>query len=84
LQFQCLLFHRVIGKDAEKVLLDAANDNLKMCILRTGNIYLPTRKLKTQTLAIAGRKVPLDGDSGAMLIHCDDVVRACDFALKII
>lgn len=65
--------------DTEQVLLAAPG--VKVCILRTGNIYGPGRALQTQAAAMAGRAVPLDGNSGAMIIHRDDVVRAADFAL---
>lgn len=67
---------------AEKVLLSAENEDRKVCILRTGNIYGIGRELKTQAMAMAGKTVPLDGDAGVMIVHRDDVVRAADFAIQ--
>ncbi len=68
--------------DAEEKLLSAETENRKICILRTGNIYGIGRELKTQATAMAGKQVPLDGEAGVMIIHRDDVVRACDFAIE--
>jgi nucleoside-diphosphate-sugar epimerase len=65
--------------ETEQTLLGAAG--VKVCLLRTGNIYGPGRELRAQAAAMSGRVVPLDGNSGAMIIHRDDVARAADFAL---
>lgn len=72
--------------DTEAILRGAATDSLKVCIYRTGTIYGPNagfvpRELKAQTLPLAGRSVPFDGDSPATIIHRDDVVKALEFAL---
>jgi nucleoside-diphosphate-sugar epimerase len=68
--------------DTEKVLLSAENEDRKVCILRTGNIYGIGRELGTQAVAMAGKTVPLDGQAGVMIVHRDDVVRAADFAIQ--
>lgn len=68
--------------DTEKALLSSTRADTAICILRTGNIYGPGREFAGQAKAMAGNKVPLDGDAGAMIVHRDDVVLACDLALK--
>ena len=37
--------------------------------------------MKNEVAQIAGMSIPFDGDSDAMIIHRDDVVRAMDFAI---
>jgi nucleoside-diphosphate-sugar epimerase len=68
--------------DTENVLLNSTLAQRAICILRTGNIYGPGRELVLQAKAMAGNKVPLDGEAGAMVVHRDDVVLACELALK--
>lgn len=75
------VFHQIYV-DAENKLLSAETENRKICIFRTGNIYGIGRELKMQAKAMAGKQVPLDGDAGVMIVHRDDVVRACDFAVE--
>lgn len=56
--------------------------NLKVCNYRTGTIYGPGREHQNELRQIAGKQIPFDGQSDAMLIHRDDVVRAIDFAIS--
>lgn len=68
--------------ETENLLLNSTLADRAICILRTGNIYGPGRELAIQAKSMAGNKVPLDGDAGAMVVHRDDVVLACDLAMK--
>lgn len=52
-----------------------------MCNFRTGTIYGPGREHRNELKHIAGKQIPFDGQSDAMLIHRDDVVRAIGFAV---
>ncbi len=53
-----------------------------MCNYRTGTIYGPKREHQNELRHIAGKQVPFDGKSDAMLVHRDDVVRAIEFAIS--
>ncbi len=52
-----------------------------VCNFRTGTIYGPGREHRNELRHIAGKQIPFDGQSDAMLIHRDDVVRAIAFAI---
>ncbi len=66
--------------ETEQRLLDAANDQLKVCILRLGGIYGPGRELAKIFARAAGTTRPGDGSDASNWIHLDDIVGAIDFA----
>ena len=65
---------------AEQVLLSAANDNLKTCILRLSGIYGEGRELIKIFGRVAGTTRPGSGDRYTNWVHVEDIVRAIDFA----
>lgn len=67
--------------EAEQKLAALETDTLKVCNFRTGTIYGPGREHRNELRHIAGKQIPFDGQSDAMLIHRDDVVRAIEFAI---
>lgn len=67
--------------EAENRLAALATPTLHVCNFRTGTIYGPGREHRSELQHIAGRQIPFDGESDAMLIHRDDVVRAIAFAV---
>jgi nucleoside-diphosphate-sugar epimerase len=67
--------------EAEKKLSALETDTLKVCNFRTGTIYGPGREHRNELKHIAGKQIPFDGQSDAMLVHRDDVVRAIGFAI---
>jgi len=72
--------------DTENLLFGLENDQLNVCVYRTGTIYGPQvgfvpRGLAASTLPMAGQPVPFDGGAPAAIIHRDDVVRALIFAM---
>lgn len=68
--------------DTEDLLAGAESDDLKVCNYRTGTIYGPTRTHAREAARIAGQQIPFDGDSDAMIVHRDDVVRGLEFAIE--
>lgn len=54
----------------------------KVTNYRTGTIYGPGREHRNELRHIAGKQIPFDGQSDAMLIHRDDVVGAIAFAVE--
>lgn len=67
--------------EAEQKLSALGTDTLKVCNFRTGTIYGPGREHRNELKHIAGKQIPFDGQSDAMLVHRDDVVRAIEFAI---
>jgi nucleoside-diphosphate-sugar epimerase len=67
--------------ETEQMLAALGTDEIKVCNYRTGTIYGPGREHRNELRHIAGKPIPFDGKSDAMLIHRDDVVRAIDFAI---
>jgi nucleoside-diphosphate-sugar epimerase len=67
--------------EAEQKLATLETDTLKVCNFRTGTIYGPGREHRNELKHIAGKQIPFDGQSDAMLVHRDDVVRAISFAI---
>jgi nucleoside-diphosphate-sugar epimerase len=65
----------------EAILSGLETSQLKVCNFRTGTIYGPGREHRNELRHIAGKQVPFDGKSDAMLVHRDDVVRAISFAI---
>ncbi|MEC4805694.1 MAG: SDR family oxidoreductase [Jaaginema sp. PMC 1079.18] len=68
--------------ETEQALLSAANDNLKVCILRLGGIYGPNRELIKIYGRAAGQTRPGTGNEPSNWIHLDDIVGAIDFAIQ--
>jgi nucleoside-diphosphate-sugar epimerase len=68
--------------ETENRLAALETDTLKVCNYRTGTIYGPGREHRNELQHIAGKQIPFDGESDAMLIHRDDVVRAIEFAIE--
>tara|TARA_B100001105_G_scaffold141138_1_gene113067 strand:- start:594 stop:1454 length:861 start_codon:yes stop_codon:yes gene_type:complete len=66
----------------EGLLRGLENDQLGICIFRTGTIHGPGREWKNQLTQMSGQKLPFDGTSDAMIVHRDDVVRAIEMAIN--
>lgn len=67
--------------ETENMLEHLGSATLKVCNFRTGTIYGPGREHRNELKNIAGKPIPFDGKSDAMLVHRDDVVRAIAFAI---
>ena len=67
--------------ETEQKLAALEHGGLTVCNYRTGTIYGPGREHRNELRHIAGKPIPFDGKSDAMLIHRDDVVRAIAFAI---
>lgn len=67
--------------ETEQKLAAVATATLRICNFRTGTIYGPGREHRNELRNIAGKQIPFDGKSDAMLVHRDDVVRAIAFAI---
>ena len=68
--------------ETEQKLAALESGTRKVCNFRTGTIYGPGREHRNELRHIAGKQIPFDGKSDAMLIHRDDVVRAIAFAIE--
>lgn len=68
--------------ETENLLAGLGTASLKVCNYRTGTIYGPGREHRNEVRNIAGKQIPFDGESDAMLVHRDDVVRAIGFAIE--
>ena len=66
----------------EGLLRGLENDQLGVCIFRTGTIHGPGREWKNQLAQMSGQKIPFDGSSDAMIVHRDDVVRAIEMSIN--
>lgn len=69
-----------ILSETEQVLLSAADEKLKVCILRLAGIYGPGRELMKIFGRVAGTTRPGDGNDATNWIHLDDIVAAIEFA----
>jgi nucleoside-diphosphate-sugar epimerase len=65
--------------EAEKIILQAANEHQKVCILRLGGIYGPGRELVGMFGGLAGMTMPGKGDRFINWTHRDDIIGAIDF-----
>lgn len=72
--------HHQIIADSERILLDAATEQQKVCVLRLGGIYGPDRELVRIFGRAAGTTRPGTGSEPSNWIHLDDIVGAIDFA----
>lgn len=68
--------------ETEKVLLSAASDKLKVCILRLGGIYGEGRELTKIFSRAFGTTRPGKGKTYTNWIHLDDIVGAIAFAAE--
>jgi nucleoside-diphosphate-sugar epimerase len=68
--------------ETENKLAALETEQLRVCNYRTGTIYGPGREHRNELKNIAGKAIPFDGQSDAMLIHRDDVVRGIAFAIE--
>ncbi|MCK6369819.1 MAG: NAD-dependent epimerase/dehydratase family protein [Gammaproteobacteria bacterium] len=68
--------------ETEQKLSALEGGGRRVCNFRTGTIYGPGREHRNELKHIAGKQIPFDGASDAMLIHRDDVVRAIVFAIE--
>jgi len=66
--------------ETEQVLLSAAHDSLKVCILRLGGIYGAGRELIKIFQGSAGSVRAGTGEEASNWIHIDDIVGAIAFA----
>ncbi|MCY7368694.1 MAG: SDR family oxidoreductase [Chamaesiphon sp.] len=66
--------------EAEKIILQAANERQKVCVLRLGGIYGTGRELVNMFGGLAGMTMPGKGDRFINWIHRDDIISAIDFA----
>ncbi len=69
-----------IMSETEQVLLSAKSENLRVCILRLGGIYGPSRELVKIFGRYAGSTRPGNGEDTTNWIHLDDIVSAIEFA----
>lgn len=65
---------------SEQIIMQAANGNQKVCVLRLGGIYGPDRELVGMFGGMAGMTMPGAGDRFINWIHRDDIVGAIEFA----
>ncbi len=66
--------------ESEQIILQAANEQQKVCILRLGGIYGPGRELVSMFGGLAGMTIPGKGDRFINWIHRDDIIGAIEFA----
>jgi nucleoside-diphosphate-sugar epimerase len=66
--------------ESERIILQAANDRQKVCVLRLGGIYGPSRELVSMFGGLAGMTMPGKGDRFINWIHRDDIVGAIEFS----
>ncbi|MGF1493119.1 MAG: SDR family oxidoreductase [Microcoleaceae cyanobacterium] len=69
-------------QETEQVLLQMANDQLKVCILRLGGIYGPDRELLKIWRRVAGTTRPGDGSDPTNWIHRDDIAGMIEFVRR--
>lgn len=79
-QIDSLDYKTQVIYEAEKIILQAANERQKVCVLRLGGIYGPGRELVNMFGGLAGMTMPGKGDRFINWIHRDDIISAIDFA----
>ncbi|MBD2354730.1 SDR family oxidoreductase [Tolypothrix sp. FACHB-123] len=72
----------IILRQTEELLLSAANDNFRVCILRLGGIYGPGRELIKIFGRVAGTSRPGTGNDIANWVHLDDIVGVINWACE--
>jgi nucleoside-diphosphate-sugar epimerase len=66
--------------ESEQIILQAATELQKVCVLRLGGIYGPNRELVNMFGGLAGMTMPGKGDRFINWVHRDDIVSAIEFA----
>lgn len=66
--------------ETENVLLSAATETRKICILRLGGIYGRDREIVKIFRRIAGQTLAGKGENISNWVHLEDIVQAIDFA----
>jgi nucleoside-diphosphate-sugar epimerase len=66
--------------ESEQIILQAATDRQKVCVLRLGGIYGPDRELVDMFGGLAGMTMAGKGDRFINWIHRDDIIGAIEFA----
>jgi NAD dependent epimerase/dehydratase family enzyme len=66
--------------ESEKIILQAANEQQKVCVLRLGEIYGPDQELVSMFGGLAGMTMLGKGDRFINWIHRDDIIGAIEFA----
>jgi nucleoside-diphosphate-sugar epimerase len=66
--------------ESEQIILQAATERQKVCVLRLGGIYGPDRELVSMFGGLAGMTIPGKGDRFINWIHRDDILGAIEFA----
>ena len=79
-QIDPLEYKSQVIHEAEKVILQAANERQKVCVLRLGGIYGPGRELVNMFGGLAGMSMPGKGDRFINWVHREDIISAIDFA----
>lgn len=74
--------HAQILLATEQRLLQADNDQRKVCIFRLGEICGPDRSLEDRVKKLQGSVCSGSGESMTNLIHLDDIISALDTAMK--
>ena len=65
--------------ESEQIILQAANEHQKVCVLRLGGIYGPGREIVGMFGDLAGMTIPGKGDRFINWVHRDDIIGAIDF-----
>jgi nucleoside-diphosphate-sugar epimerase len=71
-----------ILSETEQVLLGCTSKDLKVCILRLGEIYGPGREIENRLRRMQNQSFAGTGHSYTNLVHLTDIVMALDFALQ--
>jgi nucleoside-diphosphate-sugar epimerase len=79
-QIDDLEYKSQVIHEAEQIILQAANERQKVCVLRLGGIYGPGRELVNMFGGLAGMTMPGKGDRFINWIHLDDIISAIEFA----
>jgi nucleoside-diphosphate-sugar epimerase len=66
--------------ESEQIVLQAANEYQKVCVLRLGGIYGPERELVGMFGGLAGMTMAGKGDRFVNWVHRDDIIGAIEFA----
>ena len=70
-----------IVSQIEKILLQASSEQLKVCILRLGQIYGLGRELKDYS-SLCGQTLPGTGENFTNWIHVDDITSVAGFIIQ--
>ncbi|MDJ0601033.1 MAG: SDR family oxidoreductase [Crocosphaera sp.] len=65
--------------EAESIILELNQKDIKACVLRLGGIYGPGRELDKRIGRMAGKILPGTGENCTSWIHLDDIVQGIEF-----